>query len=336
MPIKLPTLNQTEAIDSCQRFTNGEMYEVSINEALVALPSEGSIFWGVSPVAPLHFGYDKIFCLLSALSAQTGLAVHILLADAYAQLSHGTDLDLSQRIGDYYRAYIEDVWELKCQWTYASSFIFSKTYSQRVFQAARQLTASTVKETWTSDDRATQRVYGFLYPMMQNLDVFHLQPTVVLAEASQKKFYSLFHHIARIVAPEIDVTFIFIKQSHDLRGKLLKGSKGGDRLSVHESSETLGKKLSTCAALPGYANCPVTELVLYSLWPFNALRMINPTEGPDAWPLLELQNGAIILPRDFQVLEEGLTMRLEQVEKLYASKTPDLTGWIDFARLRSE
>lgn len=336
MSPQFPKLDETEAVDTCRTFANGEFRDVSLVEALQSLPSEGSILWGVSPVAPLHFGYDKIFCILGALSANTGLGIHILLADAYAQLSHGTDLNLSQQIGNYYRAYIEEVWQLRCQWTYASSFIFSKTYSQNLLHLARQFSASSVKEAWTSDDRAAQKVYGFLYPIMQNLDVAHLCPAVVFAEASQKKFYNLFQQVAKVLSPDISVTFIFVNQSYDLRGKLLKGSKGKDRLSIHESSETLRKKLSICASLPGQPNCPVTELVLYSLWPFVNQIISGGVAGSVDWPLSELKKGAVTLPRDFDSLSEGLESRLQQVQSFYASRPSDLTSWIDFERLRSE
>jgi|YNPBryulayer2012_1023412.scaffolds.fasta_scaffold01600_2 hypothetical protein len=333
--LNLPPLADSGVVVQCWKFDSDVIIEVSLEEVF-SYGGSGHILWGFSPISPLHFGYDKIFATLAMLRRDTQRRLTILIADVYSSLSRGLALQQVQLIGEYYMHYIRHIWGLPCRSILASNFIVSTSYQEDLLSLTNRLGINEVRNSWTHIDRATPKVYSLLYPLMQNLDLYYIKPAIVLAEASQMKFYRLFPDVAKRLNRHISMYFVYLTQSHDLRGRPLRESTIRDRLSVHATLEELHCKIRQCASLPGHPNCPFSELVLYSVCPF--VKCLIQDDDLSDWigTRKKLEAGILCLPKDAERIAGHLWKRIEEVGELYDGPEAELTTWIDFSKLRQE
>ncbi|MDW8303445.1 MAG: hypothetical protein RML33_01235 [Acidobacteriota bacterium] len=307
--------------------------------------------WGISPVAPIHLGYDSLILLQKSV-IKCGAKNIVLLADLHSMMSHGVSWDNIRVRGYYWEFMLREVYKLESTtYLYGSYFQTKPDYIEDLYSLISKLKVADLKDASPKSTKGEPlKAYQILYSIMQCLDVFHTDVDIVLAEKGQKKIYKLIDIFGSIefIRPwrgqrlKKDITFIFISPSHDIYGNPLIQSKSKTRISIHETPQTLKNKIRQMYAPPynqpleeGKVNA-LLEFFRFSVFPWlNKGEVITiKTTGKDYSCYKDFEEDysqGKFHPNDAkEVLYEYLNRRLKSIRKKLKN---GLISWIDFKRL---
>lgn len=319
--------------------------KVSISDILNLVLDSKSVLWGFAPISPIHFFYDKIFYHLKSLQTLKNLEVKILSADMYAAMSHGLSLEGVKKRFNYYKFYIERIWDIEAYFIQASRYFYNIKYQDMLCYTLSKLKSNKIKKiSWSSWQKKENLAYFYIYPVMQNLDVLYLKPDIVFAEKSQMKIYKLLQEIASIFEFDRSVIFVFMNQSVDLKRQPITRSRWKDRLSIHESPFSLYKKLKICACPPEIKDNPLLELIEFSILPFKDELGIDIVIEDDGKIISfntrkdlrsSILNGVRLLPKHLDKIAEWFNVRIKDINSRYYEEAPHLLEWIDMDKIRN-
>lgn len=258
--------------------------------------------WGVAPKSPLHIGYDRFFLKQIDL-IRCGCDHTILLADLHVQLNDPeiNVADLSLRTA-YYQEAMSAVFGLsKAKFVLGSSFQFNRDYISRLLSClaevrairAYKATPTTVTDpahlvSWQSKGQAATPKYeefpadigdrslaNLAYPVLQALDVYHQKADIALGDFGQKQIYANIGRDAKLRKylafddEQKPPVLLFLENGTDIQGKPLMQSRQRDRITFHETHETLERKvMSVVAAEYSVNGNPLLDICRYSVLPW--------------------------------------------------------------------
>lgn len=330
-------------INMCWKIEGNIIESTDIDTILNSVQKSDNIFWGFTPISPIHLGYDKIFFILNEITKVTECNLHMLATDICGTLTHRLGLEELKTRALYYKHYIERVWDQNITFTLSSSYYFNKDYQTLLLTLLSRVNDKVVRKTWNSDQKQMSLLYSYFYPLIQVIDIIYLKPKVVFAEHSQAKIYELLPEVLKILNLNLNpIYFIYMNQSTDIKGKSLKSSTSRDRISLHEEDYTLKSKLSNCSSFLSTQSNPLLELLEFSVLPFrNKYKIDLELEISGRRVLItnrnELRNlvvnGHLILPECLSEVYSWTLQRLSASNLIYHNQ-PGLMEWIILDKIR--
>ena len=324
-----------------------------------SLPESAISLWGVAPVAPLHLGYDELI-LTQKRIVDAGARHVVLLADLHAMMSHGLSFAEVTSRALYYEHYLKSCCGLRAQYLRGSEFQMRVDYTEHLYALTARTKVSSVKDAIPSSAKSSDQsacVSTFLYSIMQCLDAWYLNATVVVAEAGQKKIYDLqpellpsllgsaysVNHVAPLRSVKDGrgnhTRFLYRPTGHDIQGLPLAQSKARTRISIHDNAETLGRKVNSMFAPPAGQAVPegrvnaLLEHFRYSVFPWRTQPVIVKGEDGrdhqfDNYGGFSIAyNEGLLHPAECKkALLNALQERLAQIQ---GSWSQGFTSWID-------
>lgn len=226
--------------------------------------------WGVSPIAPIHLGFDRTLRLLKKLS-ERGWKLSIVIADYHSVLSHSLQWpDVSNR-SHYYHAYLRHCCGLSGDIYFGSQFQTNPEYFEMLLRASNQTSLASVRAALPSrpagrDLAPWPDLGAAIYQVMQCVDAAYFGANAIVADAGQRKTYQLMksfgtvsgisHHAWRrgprgSVQPRTP-RLLSVPTGIDIRGCALRDSSTATRISIHETRESLGGKVQRMYAPPAH------------------------------------------------------------------------------------
>lgn len=318
------------------KLSKNKITEIDLDYIFANTQENSSILWGFAPISPIHTGYDKIFYLLSSLLEKTNSKLNLLAADIPTKLSHGKDLLLLKKIADYYKFYIANIWNIPVSFHLTSDYFYSKKYQDLLFRSLSLMTEGVVKDTWNTQQKEAKLVYQYIYPLIQILDVIYFRPKIVFSEYSQYKIYKILPKLLKKLEIDLEDTyFVFIKQSLDIKGKPLTRSTQKDRITIHESADSLRSKLKYCASFQTTENNPFLDLLEYSILPFKEAYDIPLNFETRDELRQEIMEGDLLLPDSLDMVCNWFNIKMSKVQAKYnKSKNKSLLDWINFEKIQ--
>lgn len=329
----------------------------------VITTNKASSLWGIAPTAPIHLGYDSLIVAQNEM-LRLGLQHTVLLADYHAMLTHGCSLaEISQR-ATYYENYLQHCCGLSATFVRGSSFQSRPHYVESLYSAMSALPISRVKESLSKvlkgEGADKTMVSTYFYGMMQCLDCCYLSADVVFAEQGQAKIYQLLDaipgksisgnkHFSRAHKNDADhkpSVFIYVPTGCDIKGQPLNQSRAQDRISIHETKESLEKKIARMFAAPAGQALPpnranaILEFFKNSVFPWQS----HPVEVSDVNKSKRAYSSFDNFQSDYQagVLHPNdckaalLAALWERLRTIQAAMGSCICDWVDTAKARGE
>jgi tyrosyl-tRNA synthetase len=211
------------------------------------------VYCGYEPSGPMHLGHFVTIMKLLDLQ-KAGFEIVILLADIHALLNRKGNEDELKKEVENWKKTIKAI-GIKAEVALGSDFEFTKDYQVDVMKLAQNLTINrglrSMQEIARDFDNAT--ISQLWYPLMQVVDIKHLNIDVALGGMEQRKV----HMLGKDMASTINHNFIALHTPliTSLKGPGQKMSKSlpGSGISVTDSYNEIKKTLSE-------AYCPAKEI----------------------------------------------------------------------------
>jgi len=195
-----------------------------------------SAYWGTAPTGRVHIGYliplSKIADFLIA-----GINIKILLADIHAHLDdQKSPFDVLDYRTEYYKQIVIGLLEglgvntSKLQFVRGTDFELTERYSLDLLKFASIITFNRAKRAGAEVVRQKEdpKLGGFLYPLLQSLDVPHLDCEIAFGGIDQRGIYML----SREFLPKLGY-----KKPICIFSPLLPGLTGGKMSASDETSK---------------------------------------------------------------------------------------------------
>ncbi len=212
--------------------------------------------WGVSPVSPLHLGYDALFGMQSQL-CELGAKPRTLLADVHAMMSHGLSKNDVVVRASYYDHVLRDVFSIDTEVILGSGFEYTEGYTAILYKTMQHFTVGQSKQAAGATKKNTRdTIDRYVYPLMQCVDAAILGPDIIVAERSQEKIYRLMRSMAdepvfdSICAWLSSVHIVYVESTHDLNGERMQNSSRHTRISYHDEADVVEAKVRKMFAPP--------------------------------------------------------------------------------------
>ncbi len=304
--------------------------------------------WGIAPIAPIHLGYDSLILLQKAL-VDRGYHHTILLADIHAMMSYGLSFDDVEWRCSYYQYYISNICGCKATFIKGSYFQMRPEYVEDLYGILASITVAKIKDSFPKSwGNKPFFAYQIIYPVMQCLDAYHLDVDAVVAEEGQKKIYKLVNIIkkSRLLRNRIrdrvskEVLYLYIPTSHDILGQPLIMSNARTRICIHETEESLRKKIRKMYAPPKQELCEgrvnaLLEHFKYSVFPWTKDSITVKTQSGykeyESFSTFEEDYyKGIISPQDAKdTLYKELSKRISYIQNKFRG---GLTFWVDIKK----
>ncbi len=223
---------------------------------------------GYEPSGEIHLGHlmtvNKLIDLQNA-----GFNVVVLLADVHAYLNEKGDFDEIAGIAEYNRqAFIALGLKNRVEFVLGSSYQLGKDYMLDVLKMARITTVNRARRSMdeVSRRKADPMVSQMIYPLMQALDIAHLEIDLAVGGIDQRKI----HMIARENLPRLGYKSPVCLHTPillGLDGQKMSSSKG-NYISVRDSEEEVERKLKKAYCPAGKVEeNPVIQIMQYQIFP---------------------------------------------------------------------
>lgn len=229
--------------------------EIITEEELTKLIKEKKkpvVYCGYEPNGPMHLGHFVTITKLIDLE-RLGFKVIILLADLHSMLNRKSEESIKKEIENWKKT-IKAI-GIKAEVVLGSSFQFSKEYQFDVMKASQSMSINrglrSMQEVARDIENAT--ISQLWYPLMQIVDIKHLEADIALGGLEQRKI----HMLGRDIENTTNHKFIAIHTPliTSLKGPGSKMSKSiqGSGISLIDNPEEIKKAISE-------AYCPAKEI----------------------------------------------------------------------------
>ena len=211
------------------------------------------VYCGYEPNGPMHLGHFVTITKLMDFE-KAGFKVKVLLADIHAFLNRKGSVKEIEKEVENWRKTIKAI-GLKAEVVLGSGFQFKKEYMLDVFRLAQASTINrglrSMQEIARDVDNAT--ISQLLYPIMQAVDIKHLECDVAEGGLEQRKVHMIGKDLKDIL--KHDFIAIHTPLITSLKGPGQKMSKSipGSGISVIDSYNEIKKTIQN-------AYCPAKEI----------------------------------------------------------------------------
>lgn len=238
-------------------------------------PSDLNAYVGYEPSGVLHIGHLITAQKLIDLQNE-GVNVKLLMADIHAKINGKGTLNEIQKIGDdmvdQLIAFGLD--KNKTEVVFGSDFQYSKEYQNDLHRLNQTVSINRAKRSMSEIAGSDTPVVAHVeYPLMQALDIVHLNIDIAVGGMEQRKV----HMLARDELPNIGESkphYIHTPLISNLNGKDDKmSSSSGITISAHDSEKEVKNKVMDAYCPKERSNNPVLELFEYLV--FRRFENIN-------------------------------------------------------------
>jgi tyrosyl-tRNA synthetase len=235
-------MNADERFELIKRNTEEIVTEEEM-KALLKKKKSPRVYCGYETNGPLHLGHFVTITKLIDLQ-KAGFSVVILLADVHALLNRkGQEEEIKKEVENWKKT-IKAI-GIKAEVVVGSDFEFKKEYQMDVMKLAQDSTINrglrSMQEIARDVENAT--ISQLWYPLMQVVDIKHLNLDIALGGLEQRKI----HMIGRDMAKTLGHNFVAIHTPliTSLKGPGQKMSKSlpGSGISVTDSLEEIKKTI---------------------------------------------------------------------------------------------
>lgn len=210
------------------------------------------VYCGYEPSGNMHLGHFVTILKLMDFE-KAGFQVKILLADIHAMLNRKGDEKKIGKDVESWRKTIKAI-GLGAEVVLGSSYEFKRDYQFDVMRLAQHSTINrglrSMQEIARDVENAT--ISQLWYPLMQVVDMKHLNIDVALGGLEQRKIHMLAKDEAKILGHDFIAVHMPLITSLKGEGKMSK-SIPGSGISVTDSSETIKKSIME-------AYCPARKI----------------------------------------------------------------------------
>ncbi|WP_456483857.1 tyrosine--tRNA ligase [Methanopyrus kandleri] len=255
--LKLVTRNAVEVV------TEEELRQ------LLEEKEEPVAYVGFEPSGKVHLGHKLVIDKMIDLQ-EAGFHVIILLADLHAYLNEKGALEEVRELADYNRRCFLAMGldPNKTEFVLGSEFQLDEDYALDVYRMARHTTMRRARRSMDMIARSEENppVSQVVYPLMQALDIVHLNVDLAVGGLEQRKI----HMLARDVLPKLGYdspTCLHTPIIHGLDGDEKMSSSKNNFIAVDDEPEVIREKLrkAYCPAREAEGN-PILEIYQYFIF----------------------------------------------------------------------
>ena len=235
-----------------------------------------SAYVGYEPSGEIHLGHMMTVQKLMDLQ-QAGFRITVLLADIHAYLNEKGSFEEIAEVADYNRRVFIALGldESRARFVLGSEYQLERDYVLDILKLARITTLNRARRSMDEVSRRKEdpMVSQMIYPLMQALDIAHLEVDLAVGGIDQRKIHMLAReNLPRLgyKAPVCLHTPILV----GLDGEKMSSSKG-NYISVRDPPDVVEKKIRKAYCPAGVVeNNPVVEIAKYHIFPrFGVLKV---------------------------------------------------------------
>ncbi len=233
-------------------------------EELLETKEHPTVYCGYEVSGPVHLGAMTTLIKLKDYQ-EAGLNIKMLLADLHTQLNLKGDIDWIKDMAKYWEETFKAFGLTEVDYVLGSSYQTDPEYVKDVLELSTKVTVNRGERSMRQVSRGgeTKEISQLIYPLMQALDVPHLNADIAHGGIDQRKVYMM----ARDHLPDIGYrspTSIYNKLLISLQGPGTKmsSSKPKTMFPLHADEEEIENKINQayCPAEETEGN-PVIEIV---------------------------------------------------------------------------
>lgn len=292
-------------------------------------------YCGYEPSGPIHLGYFP--SIQKAIELSRIGDVNILLADYHAYLNNKGPIDLIQDLAlNYWIPVFRCLGVNKARFVLGSEFQLSNTYIHDLFAVSRfvSTTRAIRSVSMILRSRETIPVSATIYPLMQVLDIFHLEINLAFGGTDQRKIHALVRDLIRNdISKELHykprkVVAIHLPMVVGLKhGEKMSSSKPDTHIAIHDTPQTIIRKIKSAYCPPKDPdpdNNPIFSILKYIVFPYSDFFYIDRPEkfgGPKKYySFREISEDYVkgkLHPLDIKnSLADWLIKKIEPIHKL--------------------
>lgn len=238
---------------------------------------ELTAYVGYEPSGVLHIGHLITAQKLVDLQ-ESGVDVKVLMADIHAKINGKGELDEIQKTG---RKMINELLafglnEDNTTTVFGSDFQYSKEYQNNLHKLNQKVTLKRARRSMSEiAGSKTEKVSNVVYPLMQALDIVHLNVDIAVGGMEQRKV----HMLARDELPKINAdkpSYIHTPLVSDLNGNKNKmSSSEGTTISADDTVSEVKSKINKAYCPKERSGNPVLELYEFLIFRKNESVLIE-------------------------------------------------------------
>ncbi len=260
-----------EKLRLVKRNTEEVVTEEELKE-LLETKEHPTVYCGYEVSGPVHLGAMTTLIKLRDYQ-EAGLDIKMLLADLHTHLNLKGDLEWIQEMCRYWEETFKAFGLTDVDYIKGSSYQTDPDYMQDVLELSTQVTINRGERSMRQVSRGgkTQEISQLIYPLMQALDVPHLDADIAHGGIDQRKVYML----ARDHLPDIGYkspTSIYNKLLISLKGPDTKmsSSKPKTMFPLHADEEEIENKISQAYCPEGEVDGnPIIEILDLAVMPMQ-------------------------------------------------------------------
>ncbi len=235
-----------------------------------------SAYVGYEPSGEIHLGHMMTVQKLMDLQ-QAGFRITVLLVDIHAYLNEKGSFEEIAEVADYNRRVFIALGldESRARFVLGSEYQLERDYVLDILKLARITTLNRARRSMDEVSRRKEdpMVSQMIYPLMQALDIAHLEVDLAVGGIDQRKIHMLAReNLPRLgyKAPVCLHTPILV----GLDGEKMSSSKG-NYISVRDPPDVVEKKIRKAYCPAGVVeNNPVVDIAKYHIFPrFGVLKV---------------------------------------------------------------
>ena len=271
-------MDTADRLDLVTRHTQEVVTDDELQELLEA--DSPSAYVGYAPTGEMHIGHFTTMRKLADF-LQAGIDVTVLIADLHAHLDdEKSPFDLLDARSAYYEEAIEGMIDAAgadpddIEFVRGTEFQLDEEYTLEMYRMAAETTLSRSQRAASEVVRESEspRLGGLIYPLMQNLDVKHLEADIAYGGIDQRGIYML----GREMLPDHGwhrPVCLFAPLLAGLSGGKMSASEAASKVNLTDSPGEVAEKIND-------AYCPmgetedngVLEYMEYLIFPVLAAR----------------------------------------------------------------
>ncbi len=245
-------------------------------------------YCGYEPSGPIHIGYFP--SMFKAIEIGKIGSVIILLADIHAFINHKGPLEMIQDLASNYWIPVFKAFGVNAKYILGSEFQTSSSYIYSLYTLCRRISMSRAVKAVTIILRKTKDIDigAAMYPLMQVLDIIHLDLNLAFGGTDQRKIHALLRDvITQESARELGIKYrpivcIHLPMIAGLKaGEKMSSSKPETHIAVHDPPETIKSKMRRAYCPPNNTNPdenPVFSILKHIVMPYSQEFIIDRPE----------------------------------------------------------
>jgi tyrosyl-tRNA synthetase len=236
-------MNNEEKLALIQKNTK-EIVSLDELKELLKKKKQPRVYCGYEPSGPMHLGHFVTITKLMDLE-KAGFKVVILLADIHALLNKKGDLTDIKKNVDIWKKTVKAI-GINAEVVLGSDFEFTKEYQLDVMKLAQTATIQrglrSMQEIARDSDNAT--ISQLWYPLMQVVDIKHLNLDVALGGLEQRKVHMIGKDMEKVLEHKFVAIHTPLITSLKGPGQKMSKSLPGSGVSVTDSYEEIKKTIN--------------------------------------------------------------------------------------------